>query len=952
MAAHRAPTSVLARAEAPLALARRPVPLTPFIGRAAERRALAAAVGANRLVTATGPGGVGKTRLCLAMADDLIGGYADGIAFVDLVAVTEDSMVVAAMADAVGSPEQTGVSRRHSLATTLADRDLLMIVDNCEHLLVGARNAIDDLLADCPTVQVLATSRTRLLLAGETVFPLPGLSIEQGDAEALFTARLAASGVAESLTDADSETVRAICRRLDGMALAIELAAARVPSVGLDGLRRALDESHDLLARGHRTGDRHGSLRAAIDWSYHLLSPDEQAVLRAVSAFAAPFDLDAAGALLGRPPSDLLEVLGRLVDWSLVTLRPGRPTRYRVLETIRQYAGERSAELDELDDIRHRHRRWCHSVLDDLLARAPGDDAWCYEVDHILDDARAALAWSAATDGGDGSGDDRTARAEAGALADVLAAVAFVRGRPGEAQLRYEQAAALALTAAERHQALYRAARAALMRYIGDDAVALGDRAVTAALEAGDGEKAGMYLAHIVTWRHRHVGTMTIGITPGETEAILARALELGGRSSNVQAAAAVARAFNTEDDVIDRLGQARAAVGASGATGDPLLHDAALDLLCAAQLEAAELEAAEETVQERLARLAAVPLDVTSAMDHADAWLMGAHVDLAAGRLARARHHADALAALPFLREEPHVGLARRIEVDALAGDVDQVVELAEAFHAGWVRAGRPRVNNFGPPAYAVAMVHGLRRDASARQRWVQIARDVSRSPDAVDHPLHVWPQALDALLDLDLGAPDRALARLPHDADEVPLFCRWHQQLWLPWYAAAWAEASALTGATDLDHRLARAATVARGNGIAELIVERAALLRDGSPATVGRQTELAAQAGRFEAMGCPYQARRTRELAGDPSAGTEPAPTPRPAALSSLSPREHEVLALVAAGHSNPQIAEALYISRKTAEHHVSNILTKLGASTRAEAAAMAGRAGLDGDGPSNG
>ncbi len=933
---------------APLSLAPHPVPLTPFVGRTAERRALAGAVRSHRLVTATGPGGVGKTRLCLAVAADLAGAIAgepadgrpfpDGIAFVDLVAVTDDTRVVAAIADAVGAPEQAGVARRASLAATLHLRRCLVIVDNCEHLLAGARGAIDDLLADCPTVRILATSRTRLLLAGETVFPLPGLSIEQGDAVALFAVRLAASGVAEPLSEADTETVRTVCRRLDGMALAIELAAARVPSFGLDGLRRALDDSHDLLAYGHRADDRHGSLRAAIDWSYHLLSDEEQAVLRLATVFAAPFDLDAATAVTGRQPGPLLDTLSRLVDWSLVTLRPGRPSRYRVLETIRQYATERSAEIGELDDIRHRHLRWCRTVLQDLLARAPGDAAWCNEVDHLLDDARAALTWVAGT----AARDDTADRHEAAALADLIAAVAFVRGRPGEAQLRYTQAADLAASAADRHRWLYLAARAALIRYIGDEAVTLAERAVDAAIEAGDDEAAGRYVADIATWHNRHGGTMTTTITPAETDALLARALDLSHDAPTVRAAVALVAGFRS-DTTID-LGAARSAVEQVRLTGDRLLLDAALDQLCGVQLDAADWSAMD-TVQERLAGLATIPIDAASAMDHADAHLMAAHLDLAAGRLVTARRHADTLAALPFLREEPHVGLARRLEVDALAGAFDDVVELSEVFHAGWVRAGRPRMNTLGSAAYAVAMAHGMRRDAAGRRRWVELAGQVLRSPEAIDDPVIVWPFALDALLDLDRGRPDRALARLRHDPDAVPVESRWHQQLWIAWYAAVWAEASALTGAPAIDHRLNRAAAVADGNEIATLVIERARLVATDRHLSGPEATTLA---HRFEVLGCPYQAGRTRVLAGVAASGPDDGPSalaPLPAALASLSRREREVLALVAAGHSNPQIAEALYISRKTAEHHVSNILAKLGASTRAEAAALAGRAGIE-------
>jgi predicted ATPase/DNA-binding CsgD family transcriptional regulator len=260
-----------------------PAPVTPFIGRTAERAALAAALAEQRLVTATGPGGVGKTRLALSVAGELAPARRDGAWFVDLVHITDPAMVTAVVAETVGVPEQQTTSVDRALVASLADRDALLVIDNCEHVLDGVRACVDRIVTGCPDVTVLATSRTRLLVPYERVYVVPGLSVllAGGDAVDLFTARV--SAMTGDAIAPDAARVAALCRALDGMALAIELAAARFPALGLDGLESGLDHRLRFLTAGTRGGDRHGSLRAAIGWSYDLLSREDRALLRRVA---------------------------------------------------------------------------------------------------------------------------------------------------------------------------------------------------------------------------------------------------------------------------------------------------------------------------------------------------------------------------------------------------------------------------------------------------------------------------------------------------------------------------------------------------------------------------------------------------------------------------------------------------------------------------------------------
>ncbi|MGW5158053.1 ATP-binding protein, partial [Nonomuraea wenchangensis] len=411
-----------------------PAPLTSFIGRARERAELAALLKEHRQVTAVGPGGVGKTRLALAVAAEAAGAYPDGVWFADLVPVTDPGMIAAAVAGALGLGEQPGSDLAESVAAALADRDALVVLDNCEHVLDGVAPFLERLLATCPRLTVLATSRARLMVPFERVYPVPPLSLAadgDSDAVALFMERAAA--VDRPLDAALRGQIAAVCARLDGMALAIELAAARCPTLGLDGITAALSHPLRMLTGGSRADERHRSVRAALDWSHALLEPADRMLLRRVSVFAAPFTAAAAAEVAGVEEGLVADGLARLAEQSLlvVAAAPGG-TEYRALETIRQYAAERLAEAGEPDEVRSRHLRWC-------LARAAGLEAarpdWRAGFDQVADDLRAALAWAA---------EQPERRADAFGLARRLAELVFTRNLTGESQRRFEQAAALA----------------------------------------------------------------------------------------------------------------------------------------------------------------------------------------------------------------------------------------------------------------------------------------------------------------------------------------------------------------------------------------------------------------------------------------------------------------------------------------------------------------------------
>jgi predicted ATPase/DNA-binding CsgD family transcriptional regulator len=827
-----------------------PSPLTPFVGRAAERVALSAALGEHRLVTAVGPGGVGKTRLALSVAADLGDRFADGVWYVDLVPVTDRAMIAPALADALGLGEHAGSSPADDVASWLAGREALLVLDNCEHLLDGVVVLLERLLAAAPRLVVLATSRARLLVPFERVFAVPGLSVDAagGDAVELFAARAAAGG--SPVRPEDTRRVAAICRDLDGMALAIELAAARCPSLGLDGLESGLADRLRLLTGGRRIDDRHRSLRSTLDWSHALLAEADRAVLRRVSVFADPFTSTAAAAVLADlpPAGHLPTVLAGLADQSLLVATVGAGgTRYRALETIRQYGTDRLDEAGEADDARFRHLRWCLDRSGALDRSATLDRAtsaaWRTAFDDVAGELRAALAWAA--------GEPRH-RAEAYELAIGLAELTFLRGLPGESQRRYEQAAGLAPDDRSAADAWRGAAGAAESRHVGIEALALRQRAADAAVRAGDRAAAAGDLARNAELMNRGPGLMATQPPAGAATALIKQGWALAGGDPVAEARLLVAEAFDADESDPDALEIIESALTQVRRVGDPLIESAALDQLTAAQLSRSEIRAAAASALRRTQLLATVPVTATTALELFDALLMASDCAVAAGDLPVARSLAERLRDLPFHREEGHLAVARLLVVTVLAGDWPEAAGLAERFREGWERAGRPRAGNLSRAAYAAATMHGLRGDDDARADWLAVV-DALLSPGRSLPEMH-FGEMFDAMLLLHRGRPEQAFELMVTPPEQ---FTHWYDGMWRQWYAALWAEAAVLSGAADAADRVRRARVATAGNPVAAPLVDRAAALLSTKD---GDRAGLTAAATALQAAGCRYQWART--------------------------------------------------------------------------------------------
>jgi predicted ATPase/class 3 adenylate cyclase len=381
-----------------------PVQNSSFVGRMAEVEELVGAVRAHRLVTLTGVGGVGKTRLAVQVAGELVPEFSDGVWLVELASVGDPGAVPDAVATALGVVPQPGLTVTESLAAAMAGRRVLIVLDNCEHLLDAVAAVADAVLARSTTAKLLATSREGLRIGGEHLWPVPSLASRDGDGEAvaLFVERARAGVPSFTLDDLQTaEAVIEICQRLDGIALAIELAAARTVSMSTADVRDRLGDRFRLLAGARRGLERHQTLRQAVQWSFDLLDNAERTLLCRCSVFAGGFDVAAAVGVCGSglDEYEVLDLLDSLVRKSLITVdgRAG-PARYGLLETIRQFAAEELAGMggESVDDLRDRHAaHFARQVVDHLAASyGVGYRVALDWVDAELANLRSAFRWT------------------------------------------------------------------------------------------------------------------------------------------------------------------------------------------------------------------------------------------------------------------------------------------------------------------------------------------------------------------------------------------------------------------------------------------------------------------------------------------------------------------------------------------------------------------------------
>jgi predicted ATPase/DNA-binding winged helix-turn-helix (wHTH) protein len=483
-----------------------PEPLTSFVGREREIVEIKRLLAQARLLTVVGAGGIGKTRVALQALAEVVDAYRDGVRFVELATLRDGALVATTIAHSLGIPEKAGDALIASLAAHLRRRQLLLLLDNCEHVRDDCAALCAALLQAASGLTIVATSREPLQIEGERIYALPPLSLPQIEADAaaierseavqLFVERAERQQRDFAATPARARVIAELCRHLDGIPLALELAAARVRSLSVEQILARIGDRFRLLASGATTAlPRHQTLRATLDWSFDLLAEDERTVLYRIAVFAGGFTLDGAAAIAGDAAIDehaIVDVLARLVARSLVNADTSETgVRYWLLETTRAYALERLAEAGEAERLARAHAGHMCKVFE----RAAGDwwrrsDAdWGHRYRPELDNVRAALGWAL------GSGDDaRIGIALAAAAGSLWTELALIReGR------RWMDAAAARITTntAEADLARLWRAHGALLEAVPQHALPVCERAVALYRRIGEPQELGLALVQL-----------------------------------------------------------------------------------------------------------------------------------------------------------------------------------------------------------------------------------------------------------------------------------------------------------------------------------------------------------------------------------------------------------------------------------------------------------------------
>jgi predicted ATPase/DNA-binding NarL/FixJ family response regulator len=891
-----------------------PVPLTSFVGRRAELAAVSALLDGRRLVTLTGVGGSGKTRLAAQLAADQADRWPDGICWVELEAVTDPAQVAEVAAATVGALVEPVQGPLRSLTVQLRDRRTLVCLDNCEQVVEGAAEVAQALLRAGAGVTVLTTSREPLGVAGETVWQMPPLS--EDDALALFLDRASLVRPGFTLDAAGQESVRTMARRLDGIPLALELAAAWLRTLTPRQIADGLDDRFALLVRGPRGAvPRQQTLAASIEWSHALLAEPDRIVLRRLAVFAG-FGLEAAlavaagGAVAG---DEVLDALGRLVDKSLVvTEERDGDARYRLLETIRQYAADRLAEAGEAASARDRHLAWSLAFAESMKPELERDpDAWRTRLERDHDNLRAALDWGlAAPDPGPGRrlaaelpwlwhlhrhgregleylrrAIDRAPDDRSSLQARLLTGLALVADTASPLGLEFDAAQRALAIATEQGEERLRAlclSLSAVGRFYTDFEAAwtLTVEALGAAEAAGDAFVAATARALqgiILHLRDRHQ----------EAEPLLASAAEeLWHRHRGI---AATTLAFQASGALgTGRAGLARRLAERAVRVAEPLG-----DYLRVG------------STRGTLAIVLGCSGDVDGGLR-----LLGPVVRLVedAGTDVFVPGMARAMGLLELWRDDPEAAVTwfgREARSTDHGTETWLVAQSLPGLGAALLSLGRrDQASEVLERAVAVARrldMPGVLADALEQQGHLAAAGDADRAVELhhqalairAEHGLHTF--SVDSL---------EALAALAASAEPAPEAVRL--------LAAADQARAAMSYPRDPARRRAHQATVA----------SLRAALGDGG------FEQAWADGARLSLDEAVAYARRSRGPRGRPATG-----------WASLTPTELDVVRLVADGLSNPEIGGRLFMSRGTVKTHLSHVYAKLGVANRTELATLA-------------
>jgi predicted ATPase/class 3 adenylate cyclase/DNA-binding CsgD family transcriptional regulator len=764
-----------------------PSQATSFVGRTVELAELHALVsGGSRLVTIAGPGGIGKSRLALQVAANALDGTGDGVWFVELAPVTDPELVSRTAAVALKVSEAPGRPMLDTLVDAIGDQELLLILDNAEQVLAAVAVLADAVIRSCPRVCLLVTSREPLGISGEHIFRVPGLAIPPPGLAApdrlaafesvqLFAEHAALHQRGFIVDDASATAVAAICVRLDGIPLALELAAARLGSLSVPEINDRLDQRFRLLTTGDRTAlPRHQTLRALIDWSYDLLSSQEQTVFDRLSVFAGGWTLDAAEAVAsGADVADwqVLDLLAALVGKSLVQAEVIHgSTRYRLLETVRHYAAERLALRagSDASDVRAAHREHYLSLVEAAAPELPGPDEarWLDRIEAEFDNIRAALAFSVA---------DPDSAEPGLRLAAGLRPFAYMRGHSAEviealgALIKRRDSAEPA-----RYLARALAANCHLLNYFGGnpDIPSMAAEAITIARNLADDDLAADALGALNWYSYFH-GDLSAALARADEAVSLART---AGRHTLLVATLSARAVFKGESgDLTASFADHQEVLSLARANGDNLVLALTLANLGIDRIGAGEFPAALTYLQEGLGVADAHGYQSLSAVIQANlgsAYLMAG--DVASGR----RLLAGVLNTAQASGEKTHAyraifGLAVATCADGdpavaatLHGAADHQYEQAgkvfETIESKTRASDHARLRDaLGPAAFDAAYQHG-RTLSQADAITLALA---TAQPDPAPAPAEHVPAALGATADspaVPLSAREREIIAL----------------------------------------------------------------------------------------------------------------------------------------------------------------------------------------------